>query len=155
MELKTNLAHKNAEIERVEYNLATATNAKMLEICSKQLEKLEAEKAEIVSEIMQKETEILNLDDYVDFSLSLRDNMLKLWQLSSLGHKHHLQNLVFPDGIVWSKENDDIEPVSKNEFLFTWGLKSGSYGEKENGQTADFSNLSALAPQLGLEPRTL
>ena len=30
-----------------------------------------------------------------------------------------------------------------------------SYGEKENGQTADFSNLSALAPQLGLEPRTL
>ena len=57
--------------------------------------------------------------------------------------------------MVWSNENDDIEPVSKNEFLFTWGLKSDSYGEKENGQTADFSNLSALAPQLGLEPRTL
>ena len=34
-------------------------------------------------------------------------------------------------------------------------LKSESYGEKENGQTADFCNLSALAPQLGLEPRTL
>ena len=34
-------------------------------------------------------------------------------------------------------------------------IKSGSYEEKENGQTADFDNLSALAPQLGLEPRTL
>ena len=45
--------------------------------------------------------------------------------------------------------------LSKNEFLITWGLKSGSYEEKENGQTADFDNLSALAPQLGLEPRTL
>ena len=48
-----------------------------------------------------------------------------------------------------------IEPLSKNEFLFTYGLKSESYGEKENGQTANFCNLSALAPQLGLEPRTL
>ena len=80
--------------------------------------------------------------------------MLKLWQIASVVHKRQLQNLVFPDGIIWNKETDDIEPLSKNEFLFTWGLKSGSYEEKENGQTADFDNLSALAPQLGLEPRT-
>ena len=38
-----------------------------------------------------------------------------------------------------------IEPLSKNETLFTYSLLSGSYEEKENGQTADFSNLSALA----------
>ena len=104
---------------------------------------------------MTKEKEILNLDQYVTLGLSLKDNLLKMWRLANLGHKHHLQNLVFPDGMVWCKENDDIEPVSKNEFLFTWGLKSDSYEEKENGQTADFCNLSALAPQLGLEPRTL
>ena len=80
--------------------------------------------------------------------------MLKLWQIANLGHKRQLQNLVFPDGIIWNKETDDIEPLSKNEFLFTWGLKSGSYGEKENGQTVVSDDLSALAPQLGLEPRT-
>ncbi len=39
--------------------------------------------------------------------------------------------------------------------LFTDGSKSGSYGEKENGQTVDFDNLSALAPPVGLEPTTL
>ena len=49
---------------------------------------------------------------------------------------------------------DDIEPVSKNEFLFTYGLKSGSYEDKESGQTFVSDDLSALAPQLGLEPRT-
>ena len=75
--------------------------------------------------------------------------------MSGLGHKRHLQNLVFPDGMVWDKENDDIEPLSKNEFLFTWGLKSDSYGEKENGQTAENCNLSACAPPVGLEPTTL
>lgn len=66
----------------------------------------------------------------------------------SLGrHKHTIQNLLFPDGIVWSKENDDIEPLSKNEFLFTYGLKSGNCGQKESGQTSFLTNLSALAPQ--------
>ena len=154
-QLKTTLAHKKTEIEKIEYNLATSTSPKITEICSKQLEKLESERDEIQSEIMTKEKEILNLDQYVTLGLSLKDNLLKMWRLANLGHKHHLQNLVFPDGMVWCKENDDIEPVSKNEFLFTWGLKSDSYEEKENGQTADFSNLSALAPQLGLEPRTL
>ena len=80
--------------------------------------------------------------------------MLKLWQIASVVHKRQLQNLVFPDGIIWNKETDDIEPLSKNEFLFTWGLKSGSYEEKENGQTAEKCNLSNLAPPRGLEPRT-
>ena len=80
--------------------------------------------------------------------------MLKLWQIANLGHKRQLQNLAFPDGIVWNKETDDIEPLSKNEFLFTYGLKSGSYGQNENGQTVNSDNLSAPAPPRGLEPRT-
>ena len=153
-ELKTNLAHKNSEIERVEFNLATAANAKMQEICVKQLEKLETERGEILTEIQTREKEILNLDQYVTFGLGLKDNLLKMWRLSNLAHKRHLQNLIFPDGMVWDKENDDIEPVSKNEFLFTWGLKSITYEQKKNGQTAENCNLSALAPPRGLEPRT-
>ena len=118
------------------------------------LAKAEAERDEILRELEDKDKSILNLDEYVQNGLNLRDNMLKLWQIANLGHKRQLQNLAFPDGIVWNKETDDIEPLSKNEFLFTWGLKSGSYEEKEKGQTADFSNLSALAPPRGLEPRT-
>ena len=152
--IKVNLTKKENEIERIEYNLATAPTPKIQETCSRMLAKAEAERDEILRELEDKDKSILNLDDYVQNGLTLRDNMLKLWQIANLGHKRQLQNLVFPDGIVWNKETDDIEPLSKNEFLFTWGLKSGSYGEKENGQTADFDNLSALAPPRGLEPRT-
>lgn len=43
-------------------------------------------------------------------------------------------------------ENDDIEPLSRNKFLFTYGLKSGNYGQKESGQTDFSTNLSAFAP---------
>ena len=48
----------------------------------------------------------------------------------------------------------DIEPLSKNEFFFQYPLKSMSYEEKKNGQTVISDDLSALAPQVGLEPTT-
>ena len=152
--IKVNLTKKESEIERIEYNLATAPTPKIQETCAKMLAKSEAERDGILRELEEKDKTILNLDDYVEYGLNLRDNMLKLWQIANLSHKRQLQNLVFPDGIVWNKENEDIEPVAKNEFLFTWGLKSRSYKEKENGQTVVSDDLSALAPLLGLEPRT-
>ena len=153
--IRENLTKKESEIARIEFNIATAPTPKIQETCSKVLAKAEAERDEIRRALEEKDKSILNLEDYVQYGLILRDNMLKLWQIAGLGHKRLLQNLVFPDGIVWSKENDDIEPISKNEFLFTWGLKSSNYGEKENGQTVVSDDLSALAPQPGLEPGTL
>lgn len=153
--IKSNLSRKETEIEKIEYNLATASSPKIQNICEKQLEKLEAEKSQIKAELEEKSREILNLDNYITFGLALKDNMLKLWQLSNLSQKRHIQNLVFPDGLEWNKEKDDIEPLSKNEFLFVYGLKSDGCKEKKNGQTLNSEDLSALAPEAGLEPATL
>ena len=149
------LSRKETEIEKIEYNLATASSPKIQNICEKQLEKLEAEKSQIEAELEEKSREILNLDNYITFGLALKDNMLKLWQLSNLSQKRHIQNLVFPDGLEWNKEKDDIEPLSKNEFLFVYGLKSDDYKEKKHGQTLNSEDLSAFAPEPGLEPGTL
>ena len=153
--IKANLAKKQSEIEKIEYNLAVAENAKIQEICSKQLAKVEAERDEILRELEMKDKTILNLNDYVDFGLILKDNMLKLWQIANLSQKKRIQNLIFPDGLVYDKKNDDIEPLSLNDFLFVSDLKSVGYKEKEKGQTLISEDLSALAPELGLEPRTL
>ena len=153
--IRANLTKKKTEVEQIEYNLATAPDAKVREICSKQLAKVEAERDEILRELEERDKSILNLSDYVSFGLVLKDNMLKLWQLGNLGNKKRIQNLIFPDGLVYDKENDDIEPLSKNEFLFVFDLKSMGYKDKEKGQTLNFEDLSILAPELGLEPRTL
>ena len=53
---------------------------------------------------------------------------------------------MFPDGVVWDKENEIIEPLSKNEFLFVYDLNSVGYEQKQSGQTVISNNLSALAP---------
>jgi DNA invertase Pin-like site-specific DNA recombinase len=77
--IKTNLTKKQKDIEQIEYNLATAPNPKVQEICSKMLAQAEAERDEILHVIEEKDKSILNLDDYVQYGLSLKDNMLKLW----------------------------------------------------------------------------
>ena len=42
-----------------------------------------------------------------------------------------------------------------NDFLFIFDLKSVGYKEKEKGQINFSTDLSSVAPELGLEPRTL
>ena len=153
--IKFHLTEKEKEIEKVKYNLATAMNSQIQEICLSQLEKLEAEKAEIEKELEDSGIGLLNLAKYIDFGLSFKDNLLKMWKIASLSHKRSLQKVLFPEGIFFDKETDDIEPVSRNEFLFARCLNPMNYGEKENGQTLNFEDLSNFAPQLGLEPRTL
>ena len=59
--IKTNLTKKEKEIELIEFNLATATDAKTKDICSRQLEKVEAERDEILLQLEERDKSILNL----------------------------------------------------------------------------------------------
>ena len=153
-DIKTNLANKENEIKKVEYNIATATNPKVLEICTRQLEKLEAEKEEIKKQLEERGKEILNLDEFISDGLAMKDNILKIYQLAKLLDKKYILKLAFPDGLVYNKENDYIEPQSRNSFLFVNDSVLDACKQNKNGQTAEFDDLSALAPQVGLEPTT-
>ena len=153
--IKANLTKVENDIDRMEYNLSNATTPKMQEVCERQLAKAEAVRDEIQHQLEERDNSILNLSDYVNFGLEIKDNVLKLWQLGNLPQKKRVQTMIFPDGLVYDKKNDDIEPLSKNEFMFVFDLKSVGYEEKEKGQTLNFEDLSNVAPELGLEPRTL
>ena len=153
--IKANLTNKEKEIEQIENNLSLATNPKIVDACLKTLEKKEAERMEIEGHLKEIGETILKLNDYIAFGMGLKDNLLKLWQLSNLQHKRIIQNLIFPDGVRYDKQNDDIEPLSKNEFLFVYDLDSTYYGKNEKGQTNNDADLSLKAPPVGLEPTTL
>ena len=150
--IKSNLKNKENEIELIEYNLATATSPQMIKSCCKQLEKKEAERDEILRQLEERDNSILNLDSYINLGLNMKDNILKLWQIANLGNKKRIQNLTFPNGLIYNKENDDIEPISINEFIFLLNSKSDSYKDKKKRQTIKNNDLSLLVPGAGLEP---
>ncbi|WP_273495787.1 hypothetical protein [Rikenella microfusus] len=120
----------------------------------KALTKLQTEKAEMEAELEYVSKGILSLDDFMEYSLALRSNIFKMWNIVDLGDKRRLQNLIFPKGIVCDKETARIEPREVNRLFVTIPCESEQTVEKESGQTDKNINLSALAPRLGLEPRT-
>ena len=120
----------------------------------KALTKLQTEKAEMEAELERVSKEILNLDDFMEYSLTLRSNIFRMWDIVDLGDKRRLQNLIFPKGIVYDKETARIEPREVNRLFIAMPCELEQTIEKENGQTDKNINLSALAPRLGLEPRT-
>lgn len=68
-DIRSALTKKESEIERAEYNLAVATSARIMDVCSRQLEKLEEEKREIEAVLAEKEQNILNLNDYIAYGI--------------------------------------------------------------------------------------
>ncbi|SUE34617.1 Uncharacterised protein [Rikenella microfusus] len=106
------------------------------------------------AELERVSKEILNLDDFMEYSLTLRSNIFRMWDIVDLGDKRRLQNLIFPKGIVYDKETARIEPREVNRLFIAMPCELEQTIEKENGQTDKNINLSALAPRLGLEPRT-
>ena len=74
------------------------------------------------------------------------------WRLANLGDKKRLQNMIFLEGLVYSKEKDDIEPLSKNEFIFLFNSNSSSSDNKSKRQVTKNNDLSPWVLEAGLEP---
>ena len=109
-------------------------------------------KEEILGQLTEKDNSILNLDNYINYGLNLKDNILRLWRLANLGDKKRIQNLMFWEGLIYSKENDNIEPISKNEFFFLFNSNSSSCENTNKKQATKNGDLSHLVLEAGLEP---
>ena len=151
--IKANLTKKEEELEKAKRNFS-AEDDEGRGIIKEEIRKIKAEREEILQLLEERDNSISNLGDYVDFGLSIKDNMLKLWELGDLCQKKRMQNLIFPEGLVYNKENDNIEPVSKNEFVFLFDLISENYVDKKKKQVIVSDNLSPSVHPQGLEPWT-
>lgn len=97
--------------------------------------KLEKEVRDLKTEFSKVNTEILNLDKFIDFAFKMRSNLFGLWELQGLEGRRRLQKLVFPDGFIYDKNNEHIEPKRVNQFfLIKYSYPTGN-GDKRKGRT--------------------
>ena len=66
-------------------------------------------------------------------------NPLIMWNEIELGDKQRFQNLIFPKGIIYNKENSHIEPLSLNNFFNIKGNNTVNYLGKEKGLNSEKS----------------
>ena len=84
--------------------------------------------------------ELSNLDKEVDKILSMCCRLDSLWKNSSLETAQKLQNLLFPNGVFWDKENDDYRTFDENEALSVIArISAGCKREKEENSLENSS----------------
>ena len=108
----------------------------------------------ITCEIAHKENSTLNLSNFLKYAIDITYNPLKLWDNSDLGNKQRFQNLLFPNGILFDKENKYIEPLAVNQFFTTNINISIDCGRNKKDFSAKNTKKSAKVESTGLEPVT-
>ena len=150
--IKANIKAKEKELEQVETNYALCTDAKKQSICEKVMTKLEKEVRDLKTEFSKVNTEILNLDKFIDFAFKMRSNLFGLWELQGLEGRRRLQKLVFPDGFIYDKNNEHIEPKRVNQFfLIKYSYPTGN-GDKKKETNREKHDSSLRVLEAGLEP---
>ncbi len=79
--------------------------------------KYEKEAIEIEQELCDVGNYSSNLEKAVDFAIGLCVNSLKMWHESNLLQKQVFQNLLFPEGIYYNRENDRVRTTRVNSFF--------------------------------------
>ena len=150
--IRANIKKKEKELEQVETNYTLCSDTKRQSIFEKVIARLEQEIKDLNTEYMKYDTEILNLDKFIDYAFSMRRNLFMLWELQELEGKRRLQKLVFPNGFYYDKNNEHIEPISINSFFelkYSYPTICNGIKKETNRQNND---LSLRVLEAGLEP---
>ena len=108
-----------------------------MELYNKFSNKLKSEQQEIEKEIQNSTIEKSKFELYVENSMKLLANLPKTWELSNYVNKQKLQNLLFPHGIQYNRENDRYLSLEVNPVLSLINTLSVSYNKKGNTQNTE------------------
>ena len=150
--LKGQATELSNRIKTIEDNWAIETNSKKQEILWKKITEYEKDLIEVQKEIEKHKNNSLNLQNFLDNGVNLIYNPLKLWELLDLEDKKRLQQLVFPNGFIFDKENKVIEPPMVNSLFGLNALFTETFDKKEKGFFSKKTEKPQIVPGAGLEP---
>lgn len=112
------------------------------------------EKTEIERSIGQTEINLSNLEKYIQFTLQLCSKLPSMWASGSIDQKIKLQNLIFPEGILYNREKRSYRTTRINSLFASIPLPARDSGKKKNGPSKKFSAKSAWVAGARLELTT-
>lgn len=95
-----------------------------------------------------------NLELFIEKALSLSANLNEIWHSAGYDGKQKLQYLVFPEGLSYSKQNNESRTIKVNSFFNAISTISSECGLKNKGPSKINLTKSCLVAGTGLEPMT-
>ena len=150
--LKASLSAMEKKIEGLEerYHVEREMNR---ETFDKFHTKLTAERAEIQRQLTKIGTSISNPQETIRRAVGLSLKLAPSWASSDVSNKEHLQKLVFPEGIIYDRENEAFRTGRVNTFFACMAGVARVPAKNEKGQTGTKTRLSNLVVAPGFEPR--
>ena len=149
-ELTLKLSEAQTKIKNVKERFATGEIERNL--YAEVSVKLKKEKSDIETEIEKTGSRVSNLEKLINYTMDLSSKLHTTWKLSDYTDKQNLQKVIFPDGIQYSRKEDEYLTPSINRIFEFVLYFSKSYDGNKEGIFDNFVENSHLVPGTGIEP---
>ena len=143
-ELETSMKQLDKKIEDVMLKFGLGTIPE--NVYNLTYDTLTKQKSEVSKQLTEAKSNQSNLDKTTNNAMLTACKLGDLWERGSFDNKQKIQNLVYPEGIYWDKENKCYRTIQENETLRVIRTLSSSYGEdkiKTEEKPCDFSSVVA------------
>lgn len=147
--LKSRLKEVADKVETIEERFAIGEINRELYV--KFIGKFKTERDEIEKEIESNSFKNSNLEKRIEKYCNLLSNLPKLWASSDYRGKMELQNLIFPQGILYNRENDSFRTPEINQVALLLSQLSKDSAAKKKGDEMYFNISSLSVPRRRLE----
>ncbi len=109
---------------------------------------------QIESEYASCKNQLSNLEKAVDKCMRIVLDLPSMWRNSTYIRKQRIQNLLFPEGINYSRKNDDYRTLKINLLFSVIPYFTGFAEGKKNGDFDFSAEIPTWVVPLGIEPST-
>jgi len=114
------------------------------ELYDKFLLKYKVEKNNIEEKTGSTRLDLSNLENHVKKYIDLCLELPSMWQKATFNAKMELQNIMFPDGILYDREKNSYRTNKVNSVILLISSLSRSLGDNIKKKTALLGGLSSL-----------
>jgi len=141
--IKKQIALKKAELEKIESKYLSDSISE--ELFEKHSKRVKEEIEQISQELNITSFKSANLENAVDNCLKIAQNLSSAWLSAKLENKQRLQYLVFPDGLVYNKKNNEVRTLKTNSLFQSIPMAVRVIEDKKNGNLSqDCQNLPSV-----------
>ena len=142
--LKKKLSEKETQLEKIERKFLFDEIDK--EIYQKHVTTIKEEMQVLSADLAKTDINSSNLENAVEKCLGIAQNISRAWVTAGFDNKRVLQNLIFPEGIMYNKEKGVVRTERVNSLFASIPLLQRVLAEKKKGNlVGDYLN-SSLVP---------
>ena len=154
--IKSQLLKSKTEIEKQIHDLTVRRGLEQIndEIYQVTSQHLKSEMVKINQEIQKTEIDLSNMTKNINDVLVFVCNLRTCWNEGSYFTRQKIQNLLFPEGIMWDEQNQCYRTIKVNEAISVLDVISDNCKEEKEKATTDSDLLSLQVGMRRLERPT-